>query len=379
MRDLIAMLLASPETVRQCASDEIRFELLFGLVAMKLTDVQVGLIRGFLRDGHSGNTIVKLMADEGVNITSMTVSRIKNKVRNAKSESPPMPRNAKKPKMTKRQLSTLKTLLFMVNPPSQVQMARRFQVSRSTIQRMITKLGMRLVVKPKCHAISDKTIKKRFERSWKLYMKLKNDNWKKFITSDECLFTVDQLGGQTRVQYISRDQIRSDAEVFTAASHPASVMVWCAMSSRGLLKPVFVKPGVKINSHYYIDNVLKKLPKEAKRLFPDGDYIFHQDSAPAHTAKITLEFLRKNKINFIKPEEWMPSSPDAAPCDFFLWSYVQQKLKAEPVGDKMQLQKSITKVLKRVPQDMINRALKAWPKRCRHIYYRKGRHIENFY
>ena len=32
--------------------------------------------------------------------------------------------------------------------------------------------------------------------------------------------------------------------------------------------------------------------------------------------KKTIAFLTESKINYVKPEEWMPKSPDAAPMDY---------------------------------------------------------------
>ena len=42
----------------------------------------------------------------------------------------------------------------------------------------------------------------------------------------------------------------------------------------------------------------------------------HQDLAPSHTSQQIIEYLKKYKINYITLEEWMPSSPDAAPMDY---------------------------------------------------------------
>ena len=49
----------------------------------------------------------------------------------------------------------------------------------------------------------------------------------------------------------------------------------------------------------------------------------HQDSSPSHTSQQTIEYLKKYKINYIKPEEWMHSSPDAAPMDYAIWNYLK--------------------------------------------------------
>lgn len=66
-----------------------------------------------------------------------------------------------------------------------------------------------------------------------------------------------------------------------------------AISHKGIFKPIFVEPGVKINANYYINKVLKPFLKEIVNFYPDNNYIFHQDSATYHTSKETQEFLRK--------------------------------------------------------------------------------------
>ena len=81
--------------------------------------------------------------------------------------------------------------------------------------------------------------------------------------------------------------------------HSKGFMVWAAISFNGKTSLHFIEPGAKINSQYYIDHVLKPfLAKDAKRLFPDGDFVFHQDSAPSHVSKATTNFM-KDKMNFV--------------------------------------------------------------------------------
>jgi hypothetical protein len=104
-------------------------------------------------------------------------------------------------------------------------------------------------------------------------------------------------------------------------------MVAARISVNSPTKAIFVEPGAKINADYYINNVLKQYFKETERLYPNDNFVFHQDSAPSHSAKKALNFLQDKKINFRKPRQWMPNSPDWAPCDYFLWGYLKRALK----------------------------------------------------
>jgi len=71
----------------------------------------------------------------------------------------------------------------------------------------------------------------------------------------------------------------------------------------GKTSVVFVDPGTKINSAYYCEVVL------GKGLLPDIEakcgrhkWTFQHDGAPAHTARNTMEYLEKEKIDFIEPD-----------------------------------------------------------------------------
>ena len=154
-------------------------------------------------------------------------------------------------------------------------------------------------------------------------------------------------------------------------------MVWAAFCARGVIGPIFVEPGAKINTEYYIQKILKPCIEEIKRLYPDGDVIFQQDSAPSHASKKTIEFLTSIGIEFISLDEWPPRSPDAAPCDFFLWGYLKNKVYSRKVTTTIGLKRVITAELSSIPQAMLNRALEAWPKRLKMIYDAKGNNIEH--
>lgn len=89
----------------------------------------------------------------------------------------------------------------------------------------------------------------------------------------------------------------------------------------------FVEPGAKINSDYYINHILKPfLSDDLTRLFPDNEkkkMVYHHDSAPSHTSKQTIDFMNESMMNYVKPEEWVPKSPDAAPMDYAIWGYLK--------------------------------------------------------
>ena len=154
-------------------------------------------------------------------------------------------------------------------------------------------------------------------------------------------------------------------------------MVWAGISSNGKTGLHFVNKGAKINSDYYIERVLKRfVRKDVPNLYPDGNFMFHQDSAPSHRSKKTIDWLKEHKIKYTTSEQWIPKSPDAAPMDYFVWGYLKNQFKKKNIKNTAVLKCALNKAWKGLPQEMIDRALQSWPKRVHNIYKTKGGNIE---
>lgn len=231
--------------------------------------------------------------------------------------------------------------------------------------------------KPRCHALNDKQIEKRRVRAMALYKSLNNGKWQKYITTDEAWFYLSNCNGKRGIQYVSRSEKNPKIEVNERKQlHSKGFMVWAGVSFNGKTRLHFIEPGAKINSRYYIDNVLKKfLIRDAKRLYPNNNFIFHHDSAPSHVSKLTQEFMHAN-MKFLEKDNWIPMSPDAAPMDYFVWGYLKRKLWRVKVKDMAGLKRALKKAWRELPQNLINKALESWPRRVLKIYQAKGHQIE---
>ncbi|KAJ4450456.1 hypothetical protein ANN_01881 [Periplaneta americana] len=60
--------------------------------------------------------------------------------------------------------------------------------------------------------------------------------------------------------------------------------------------------------------------------------------------------------DFRGPIAWPPRSPDLTPLDFFLWSYIKDKVYATPVRDLRDLRERIIEAIESIPEDMLQRA-----------------------
>jgi len=70
-----------------------------------------------------------------------------------------------------------------------------------------------------------------------------------------------------------------------------------------------------------------------KGLLPDIEakcgrhkWTLQHDGAPAHTVRNTMEYLEKEKIDFIETHIWPPNSSDLNPVDYAVWGALQQRV-----------------------------------------------------
>jgi hypothetical protein len=110
---------------------------------------------------------------------------------------------------------------------------------------------------------------------------------------------------------------------------------WIAMSSHSLIGSIFLNETV--NSEQYL-HVLQNdfRPQLTATQMPLHTQLFMQNSITPHTANTVLDFLDTTFslciISHHYPDHhncehfWPPHSPDAKPCDYFLWGFLKKKL-----------------------------------------------------
>jgi len=54
-------------------------------------------------------------------------------------------------------------------------------------------------------------------------------------------------------------------------------------------------------------------------------FIFQQDGAPAHTAKLAQDWIATNCSEFVGKDQWSPNSPDLNPLDYHFWEAMLER------------------------------------------------------
>ncbi|KAL6731478.1 hypothetical protein Aduo_002341 [Ancylostoma duodenale] len=143
------------------------------------------------------------------------------------------------------------------NPARSVRkLSREMESSRTSSRSIIVgHLEMKCYKKTTGHFLTEAMKMKRKQRCKKLIARFKHGSHLSILFTDEKLFTVEQVLNR------QNDRVYSNSKpdvVVQRSSHPASVLVFGAISSDGKMPLLFVPQGLNVNSNNYLEDVMKK-------------------------------------------------------------------------------------------------------------------------
>jgi len=156
------------------------------------------------------------------------------------------------------------------------------------------------------------------------------------IWSDESRFSISGSDGAYYVKRQAGEECLP-ACLTPTMKHPLGVMVWGCMSWSGVGR-LQVIDGI-INSTEYTKDVLQpKLLPSARSLFIEGVlFLFQQDGAPCHTARICMKWLSDKGIEVLS---WPGNSPDLNSIKN-LWSRFKHPISAKHPSNRQHLIEAI--------------------------------------
>jgi len=203
--------------------------------------------------------------------------------------------------------------------------------------------------------------------------------------SDEKIFKVQQLYNQQNDRvYVRKGTAKSSIDpsrlIVERTGFPKYLMVSVGVSKLGKTKLHFVEVDSKVNGEYYRTKILRGMIPEMDSLAGGRRYIFMQDGARAHTAKKTIEMLEaQDQLQPLLPECWPANSPDLNPVDYCIWSELERRVfRGRIITSTEDLKKALKQEWKKFPQETINNAIDAFPKRLARVVQEKGGHIEHY-
>lgn len=246
------------------------------------------------------------------------------------------------------------------------QLSESSGLSWSSVQRILTKdLGMkRVTAKFVPRALTDNQKEHRVEtcRALKQQLETDPDFLSKVITGDESwCYGYDPETKQQSSQWKTPSSPRP--KKCRQVKSNIKTMLICFFDAKGVVHSEFVPPGQTVNQTFYLE-VLRRLRNSVRQKRPDlwqtGDWFFHHDNAPAHTAISVTQFLAKNCMVLLPHA---PYSPDLAPCDFFLFPRMKRGMKGQRFDNIEEVKKKTREELSAISKDDYKKCFEQWKHR----------------
>ncbi|GFW70642.1 transposable element Tcb1 transposase [Trichonephila clavipes] len=134
-------------------------------------------------------------------------------------------------------------------------------------------------------------------------------DWEKVIFSYESQFCISGNQSSVYVRRHTHEEFSSQC-LKPTVKYPTKVMVWGCMSSYGVGRLHIVSRTVKAVD--YIEILQNKLLPTVRDLFGNQSWIFKDDNAPCHRAKVAQKWLKDHTVNIMN---WPGQSTDLNPID----------------------------------------------------------------
>jgi hypothetical protein len=148
------------------------------------------------------------------------------------------------------------------------------------------------------------------------------------------------------------------------------------MSRQRIIGPYFLN--FTINSDRYINRILNPFINELDDQELQHGH-FQQDSATAHTAFNTMQYLRQffgNRV--ISRGIWPSRSPDLTPLDFFLFGHLKNKVFARNLHTAEELQVAITQEIANITPQMLINVFESLKRRVNICLHHDGAQFEQY-
>jgi hypothetical protein len=201
---------------------------------------------------------------------------------------------------TKRNIIRIKNHFNHKSGLSQRSYARRLGCTQSYIS-MILKRSSSIKVRKKFKKPLMKDTQKACVRS-KCRTMLTKYRELDFILDDESYFTLDHSAQPgNNIFYSSNVNLTPDNVKYKfQEKYPEKLLVYLAISPKGVSKPFFVPSGLAVNQKVYLESCVKKvLEPFIRKHYKQGKYVFWPDLASSHYAYTVQDYLKEKNINFV--------------------------------------------------------------------------------
>lgn len=249
-------------------------------------------------------------------------------------------------------------------------LASVYNISKSYAHKIIKEQGLSYYKRkktPKTSEKQEKVIKTRVRRLHdKMSMERKGCD---VIMDDESYFSIcdHRLSENSGFYSLDPAAAPNDVKYKQMEKFPPKIMVWVAVSPRGISTPFFLPVSHRaLTADTYKAILSKHLLPFIRRLYPDGDYVFWPDLASCHYATSVREFLAEENIPFVEKTDNPPNCPQLRPIENF-WAMWKSRVYANgwEAQTVQQLTARMKRKLKEVDMDAVQRMMEGVRRKLR--------------
>lgn len=194
--------------------------------------------------------------------------------------------------------------------------------------------------------------------------------WENVIWSDESSFTLFPANGRVYVWRTPAEAYHVGCLRPTVKHGGGSVMIWGAISHRGL-GPLVVLHG-RVTGQDYVSILADHLHPMLQTVFPDERPVYQDDNAPIHTAGIVRDWFNEHDEE-VQHLVWPPQSPDLNIIEP-LWGILEDKLRRRfpPPRTLPELATFLQEEWVRIPVTVVHDLYLSIPRRIQAVIHAKG-------
>jgi transposase len=190
------------------------------------------------------------------------------------------------------------------------------------------------------------------------------------VFSDEKMWRITEHG--IRMEWVEKGEHASGR---AQDRYATAIHVWGCIGV-GIKPPLVWLRGGTLDSNAYIKKVLGPMKKHLE------GRILVEDGAAVHKSKTVNEFKDHNHIGYVwnrhlNETAWPPKSADLNPIEN-IWGILSRQLEAEPRDDDTPeaLWKVVQELWRRLPQSVIDNAVRSWERRFEKAIENDGRLVK---